>query len=224
MDKNTSTNINTNVIRQATTTERLRSRAVGISALVVMLMLTVAITFTALTLGGTVGGGVNDDNKNSPPVSGRPTLMALPVASNAQILHGYTSSLVRHPSAINGSVMFRHHRALSIGAPALTPVLAPYNGTIASVTHSLQYGNIIRIEHGHGLVTLLKSVDNVGVKAGDQVTKGQPIATVGTTSNVHPFASQPHVRIEMRDYEKARDSAGNAARINPEDFFNLEGK
>ena len=196
----------TKTIRQATKTERLRSRAVGISALVIMLMLTVAVTFTVLAL---TSNNVGDDD--GPPVTGGPIVMALPVDGTFNILKEYDGSTLQYNATLK---QWRAHQAFSLGAEAGTSVVATYAGTIKSVT-STTYGTTVVLEHANGLSTVFKSLDkNVNVAPGDRVEKGQKIGTVGTTNSIE-FTNTPHVRIEvLKDGEL----------VNPSTFIDFEQK
>jgi murein DD-endopeptidase MepM/ murein hydrolase activator NlpD len=55
------------------------------------------------------------------------------------------------------------------------------------------YGNLVVVEHGDSLSTIYGHNDKTLVKEGDHVTKGQIIATVGSTGK----STAPHVHFEI---------------------------
>lgn len=56
-------------------------------------------------------------------------------------------------------------------------------GTVVFAGYSGSYGNIIRIDHGNGVVTKYAHCDSIGVTVGQNVQKGEVIGTVGSTGN-----------------------------------------
>jgi murein DD-endopeptidase MepM/ murein hydrolase activator NlpD len=68
------------------------------------------------------------------------------------------------------------------------------------------YGNMILIDHGNGTVTRYAHHSKHYVKAGDQVTKGQTIAMIGSTGR----STGPHLHFELYV---------NGKRANPLEYF-----
>jgi len=73
----------------------------------------------------------------------------------------------------------RAHTGIDITAPAGTPVVASANGRIASVGYQGEYGLMVEIDHGHGVVTRYAHLSAAKVRAGQQVKRGEPIGNVG---------------------------------------------
>lgn len=194
-------------IRTATRAERNRARAIGFSALLIMLMLTVAITFTVLSLNQP--GNENPGGEEPPPVGG-PIAFGMPINGSFTILKEFSDSALQFNATMN---RWQSHRAISIAATAGTEVLAPYGG-VARVETTL-YGTTVTITHRDGFETRFTSLAaNPPVSNGERVEKGQKIGTVGTTSRVE-FTNQPHVRIELRE---------NGVRVDPAEFIDFGNK
>jgi len=82
------------------------------------------------------------------------------------------------------------------GAPLEgTPALAPADGVVVLATdHPFTLeGNLVMISHGLGLVSALMHLQRIDVKAGDRVTRGQPIGLIGMTGR----ATGPHLHWGM---------------------------
>lgn len=60
-------------------------------------------------------------------------------------------------------------------------VKAPANGTIASVGYDRWNGNIVRINHGNGIVSVYAHLQRYTVSAGQKVNQGDTIGIVGST-------------------------------------------
>lgn len=78
-----------------------------------------------------------------------------------------------------------YNDGINIAAPRGTPVLSAADGTVAYVGDSLKsYGNLVLVRHPGGMVTAYAHLNNVTVKPGMALKKGQPIGTVGSTGTV----------------------------------------
>lgn len=86
------------------------------------------------------------------------------------------------------------HEGLDFPAMVGTPVYAAADGIVAESTHTPDYGNLIKIDHGAGLETRYAHNARLLVKAGERVSKGQKIALVGNTGR----STGPHLHYEIR--------------------------
>ena len=73
------------------------------------------------------------------------------------------------------------HAGLDFPTEAGTPVHAAAGGVVLSSAYHSEYGNLIEIDHGNGLVTRYAHNSRVLVKAGDLIKRGQVISEVGTS-------------------------------------------
>lgn len=78
-------------------------------------------------------------------------------------------------------------------------VIAAETGTVVSVSTEYNpgkgYGKYILLKHDGNITTMYAHLDNVLVKVGDSVEKGQVIGNVGATG----FANEPHLHFEVRE-------------------------
>lgn len=86
------------------------------------------------------------------------------------------------------------HEGLDFPASVGTPVYAAADGIVAESTHTIDYGNLIKIDHGSGLETRYAHNARLLVKVGERVAKGQKIALVGNTGR----STGPHLHYEIR--------------------------
>jgi murein DD-endopeptidase MepM/ murein hydrolase activator NlpD len=108
-------------------------------------------------------------------------------------------------SSSSGGV--RPHKGLDICVAPGTPIVATADGVVSFSGSESEYGRLICIEHGHGFSTAYGHLQKIQVQAGDKVTKGQVIGTVGLSGN----STGPHVHYEVRMYNSP---------VNPSRFLN----
>lgn len=101
------------------------------------------------------------------------------------------------------------HEGLDFMAAAGSDVMSVFDGTVKSVETDSYYGTTVVIEHKDGFESVYKLLDEVSLKAGDKVTKGQVIGKV-SDSALAEIASGAHLHLELyKDGEK----------INPADYM-----
>jgi murein DD-endopeptidase MepM/ murein hydrolase activator NlpD len=95
-----------------------------------------------------------------------------------------------------------HNDGINIAVPQGTDVHAAENGTIAYAGNELKgYGNLILVRHDNGWVTAYAHAEELLVKRGDKVSRGQVIAKAGKTGQV----DQPQLHFEVRQGQKPVD-------------------
>ncbi len=112
------------------------------------------------------------------------------------------------------------HEGVDILAVRGTPVHAAGGGKVISASNRYKgsdaWGNMVVIDHGHGLVTRYAHLDSYSVRKGDRVSAGEVIGAVGSTGKV----TGPHLHFEvLKDGAPIDPSpvAGvkSAARVSP---------
>ena len=73
------------------------------------------------------------------------------------------------------------HTGLDFPTEAGTPVHAAAGGVVLSSDWHPEYGHLVELDHGNGLVTRYAHNSRVLVKAGDLIKRGQIISEVGTS-------------------------------------------
>lgn len=81
------------------------------------------------------------------------------------------------------------HAGLDVAVPVGTPIKASAHGKVLAVDDYFFNGKTIFIDHGNGLITMYCHLDRIDAKTGDEVDKGQHIATSGKTGR----ATGPHL-------------------------------
>ena len=73
------------------------------------------------------------------------------------------------------------HNGIDMAAPGGSPILAAYDGTVVAAAYINSMGNYIMIDHGDSLYTIYMHASALYVSKGQEVSKGQKIAAVGST-------------------------------------------
>jgi len=102
------------------------------------------------------------------------------------------------------------HEGIDFMAAPGTPILAAAAGVVTASEYHPQYGNMIEIDHGGGLVTLYAHGSRRLAQVGDVVMKGAKIGEVGASGRV----TGPHLHFEVRHY---------GAPQNPARFLRVSG-
>jgi murein DD-endopeptidase MepM/ murein hydrolase activator NlpD len=87
------------------------------------------------------------------------------------------------------------NEGINIAVPEGTPVKAAEAGTVTYAGSEVKgYGNLILVKHENGYVSAYAHNGSLNVKRGEQVKRGQVIATSGQTGNV----TSPQLHFEIR--------------------------
>jgi murein DD-endopeptidase MepM/ murein hydrolase activator NlpD len=95
-----------------------------------------------------------------------------------------------------------HNDGINLQVPLGTEVHAAESGIVAYAGSELKgYGNLVLLRHDNGWVTAYAHNDELLVKRGDKIKRGQVIAKAGKTGSV----DQPQVHFELRQGSKPVD-------------------
>jgi murein DD-endopeptidase MepM/ murein hydrolase activator NlpD len=86
------------------------------------------------------------------------------------------------------------HEGVDFPADTGTPIVAAASGKVIAAGYHPQYGKIVEIDHGNGLLSRYAHASQVFVSEGDLVMRGQRVATVGSTGR----STGPHLHFEVR--------------------------
>jgi murein DD-endopeptidase MepM/ murein hydrolase activator NlpD len=120
----------------------------------------------------------------------------------------YSSNYGWRIDPFNGQRAF--HEGIDFMAEKGTPISAAAGGVVVYSAFHPQYGNMVEIDHGNGLVTRYAHASKRLVKVGDVVLRGAEIAEVGGTGR----ATGTHLHFEVRK---------QGAPQNPKKFLRLPG-
>lgn len=165
--------------------------------------------------GGSSGGGSSSGNSSSGSSSsgssggsssgshnsgGGSSSLTWPVPS----CHTVTSPYGNRTHPVQGGTKF--HEGIDIGAPKGSTVVAAGSGTVEVAGYSPYNGNWVKIDHGNGLETLYLHNSSLNVSAGQRVSKGQKIASSGSTG----MSTGPHVHFAVKK---------NGSYVNPMNYM-----
>ena len=103
----------------------------------------------------------------------------------------------------------RHNDGINIAAPQGAPVKAVEGGVVAYAGNELRgYGNLVLVKHPDGFISAYAHCEELLVKRGDKVARGEVIAKVGATGGV----GEPQLHFELRRGERA---------VDPREFLTL---
>jgi len=98
-----------------------------------------------------------------------------------------------------------HHKAIDIGAPTGTPIVASDSGYVVKTGWSeYGYGKYVVIDHGNGFQTLYAHLSTILVELSQSVGRGQRIGSMGSTGR----STGPHLHFEIRYHGVQRNPFG----------------
>ncbi len=96
-----------------------------------------------------------------------------------------------------------HHHGLDFSDTLGAPILAARSGIVLRAERQADYGYLVELDHGNGLISRYGHAGRLLVKPGDVVIHGQKIAEVGSTGR----STGPHLHFEVIKDGLRRDPA-----------------
>jgi murein DD-endopeptidase MepM/ murein hydrolase activator NlpD len=93
------------------------------------------------------------------------------------------------------------HAGIDIAARSGSPINAPARGRVSSVGSRGPLGNNLMLDHGFGVRTFYGHAEEIFVKVGDEVERGEKIASVGSSGR----STGPHLHYAVQINGKATD-------------------
>ena len=104
------------------------------------------------------------------------------------------SGIISSRFGVRSNVRSSAHPGLDIATSTGTPISAAASGTVTFAGWKGSYGYLAVITHSNGVQTYYGHCNKLYVSAGQTVSQGQNIATVGSTGN----STGPHLHFEIR--------------------------
>ncbi|MBQ7352026.1 MAG: M23 family metallopeptidase [Clostridia bacterium] len=135
----------------------------------------------------------------------------LPVL-NASIYKGYYGDELMYNATLK---QWETHNGIDFTAASGSKVYSILDGVVKDVYSNVLEGQVVVVEHENGLVSTYGSLDeNLNVKVGDSVNRGQQVGTISTTSTSEADAGA-HLHFSLTD---------NGKKIDPASYLNIETK
>ena len=197
------------------------NRAIYLSAIVILLTLSVVLAITAATNRAKKNDLTppendtldnNHETETPPPQNNdaKPTVkdetppeLGLPVSGTLTRRHSVDTQ-VFSPTLQE----YRIHLGIDIATEESAPVLAAAAGTVVSAGWDGNYGYSVLIDHGNGLKTRYAHASALYVKKGAVVGQGDVVAAVGSTG----YSTGNHLHFEV---------IINGTRVNPAPYIGL---
>ncbi|TMA28805.1 MAG: peptidase M23 [Deltaproteobacteria bacterium] len=98
-----------------------------------------------------------------------------------------------------GTVTLQH--GIDVRAPLGAPVRAVWGGKVVHAGWFKGYGNLLIVDHGRGIFSLMAHLDQLERAVGDGVRAGEEVGTVGDTGSL----KGPYLYFELRDRQRPLD-------------------
>ncbi len=154
---------------------------------------------------------VKPDNPEEPVVVEPDMNFILPV-KNATIVNGYSEKDSLYYNPILNEYSF--HGGIDFATEGKQEVLAALDGEVISAKKHKMYGYVVEIKHAKNIVTTYRSLEDLKVKEGDVVKKGDIIGFT-STSDISESYLKEHVHFEIKE---------NGKQVNPNKHLVFEEK
>lgn len=190
---------------------RLRKYGYWLFLAAAILILTLIIVLSAQKAKAPLTQNLSMDPETESFVAAEPVKFLSPL-NNVDITKNYSNSALQYSKTLK---QWEAHKAIDFAAEEGTDVLAVMDGTICEVSFNYLMGNVVKLDVGNGLVVVYKSLQNdVPVKQGDKVKRGDVIGKVGTTAKSEA-SDGPHLHLE---------TWLNGENVDPNEYLDLAEK
>ena len=107
--------------------------------------------------------------------------------------------------------LYKMHTGVDIAAPTGTPFIAVSDGIVVKAGWQGAYGNMVMVDHGGGVSTVYGHGTDILVTLGQEVKRGEPVMTIGSTG----YSTGPHAHFEVRINGKTVDPLNYIMKNNP---------
>lgn len=97
------------------------------------------------------------------------------------VLGWVTSEFGKRISPFGSETEF--HKGIDIATRIGRPIQAPADGVVAEVAYEHGLGQMVRIDHGHGVSTIYAHLSKAAVRVGTTISKGDRLGYVGNTGS-----------------------------------------
>lgn len=109
---------------------------------------------------------------------------------------GRISGIFGSQRVLNGQPR-QPHFGLDVAGPVGTPISAALSGRVTLSGDFFFFGQLLVVDHGHGVNTLYAHLSERLVAEGETVARGQPVARMGATGRV----TGPHLHFSLSWYQ-----------------------
>ncbi len=95
------------------------------------------------------------------------------------------------------------HEGIDFNAETGTPVVVAADGVVVNASYHNEFGNLIEVDHGDGLLSRYAHLSRLNVKATQIVRRGELIGAVGSTGR----STGSHLHFEVRMFGVAQNPA-----------------
>lgn len=95
------------------------------------------------------------------------------------------------------------HEGIDFRGEPGTPVVVAADGVVLSAAYHPEFGNLVEVDHGDGLVSRYAHLSRMDVQAGRLVKRGELVGAIDTTGR----STGPHLHFEVRMFGIAQNPA-----------------
>ncbi|WP_449402690.1 M23 family metallopeptidase [Exiguobacterium artemiae] len=154
----------------------------------------------------------------SKPESSESTVVPTPVSSgptgSAKFVRPASGGVSQGFGPASGANGYTFHNGVDFSGPVGSPIRAAASGTVITAGSGGPYGNHVMISHfldGQVYTTVYGHMNSLSVSAGQTVTQGQTLGTLGSTGN----STGPHLHFELHIGGYQYSASGPANTVNP---------